>query len=151
MKLYEQAKKVRGEGGFTLLEALISIVILSVGLLGIAGLQGNAIRTNATSQEVTAATNWAGVRIDQLIHADYSQLVDQQRDDDQSPYYRDQGLTAVGANADGSDTYGDRYNLFFNVAEDYPYFGTKTVNVIIRWVERGKQKQSEFRFIKSNI
>ena len=151
MKIYKQTKQVKGESGFTLLEALISIVVLSVGMLGIAGLQANAIRTNATAQEVTAATNWAGLRVDQLIHADYSQLVDKQKNDDQSPYYRENGLSAIDAGADGSETYGGRYNLFYNVAEDYPYFGTKTVNVIIRWVERGKQKQSEFHFIKSSV
>jgi len=43
------------QAGFTLLEVLITAVILSVGLLGLAGLQFNALRSNQSAAQSTIA------------------------------------------------------------------------------------------------
>lgn len=48
--------KRNSQAGFTLVELLVAVVILSVGLLGLAQLQVSAIRTNAQSASSTAAT-----------------------------------------------------------------------------------------------
>lgn len=42
-----------GQGGFSLLEVLISVVVLSIGLLGMAGLQANALRNTQSSLQRT--------------------------------------------------------------------------------------------------
>src|SRR4030042_2282080 len=47
---------VKKSEGFTLLEVMIALVILSVGLLGVCALQLVAIKTNAFSSEMTYAT-----------------------------------------------------------------------------------------------
>lgn len=44
------------QSGFTLIEILIAMVILSVGVLGLAGLQGMSIRSSDTAYMRTAAT-----------------------------------------------------------------------------------------------
>lgn len=49
-------RKGRNNTGFTLIEVLIGIVILAVGLLGIAGLQVTATRGNFFSNYLTQAT-----------------------------------------------------------------------------------------------
>lgn len=46
---------ISGQHGFTLLEVLIAIVVLSVGLLGVAGLQAAALRYNQSAAERSAA------------------------------------------------------------------------------------------------
>jgi prepilin-type N-terminal cleavage/methylation domain-containing protein len=45
------------EGGFTLVEVLIAMSILAIGILGITGLAGNAIRSSGYSQAITQANN----------------------------------------------------------------------------------------------
>jgi type IV pilus assembly protein PilV len=47
------------EQGFSLLEAMVAAGILSVGLLGLAGLQGMSLGRNVDAGEITRATNLA--------------------------------------------------------------------------------------------
>ena len=48
-----------GEKGFTLIEALVSIAILSIGMLGMAALQDIALTRNVDASELSQATNLA--------------------------------------------------------------------------------------------
>jgi type IV pilus assembly protein PilV len=52
--------------GFSLLEVLISTVVLAIGLLGIAALQGNAIRYNHSAQLRSIALAQASNMIDRM-------------------------------------------------------------------------------------
>jgi len=52
--------------GFTLVEVLVAMSILAVGILGITGLAGNAIRSSGYSQAITQANNLAQDRIESL-------------------------------------------------------------------------------------
>lgn len=49
----------RRQTGFTLIEILVTIVILSIGLLGIAGMQASGLRNNHAAYTKTQATNLA--------------------------------------------------------------------------------------------
>ncbi len=62
------------ESGFTLLEVLLAMTILSIGILGISGLAGNAIRSSGYSQALTQATNLAQDRIEALQSVDFMNL-----------------------------------------------------------------------------
>ena len=44
------------QSGFSMIELLVAVVILAVGLLGLAGLQVTAIKTNSHSQGLVAAS-----------------------------------------------------------------------------------------------
>lgn len=69
-------KHPRLSAGFTMLEVLISIVVIAFGLLGVAGLQAFAIKNNqSASMRITASTlamdmvdrvhaNWAAVNVE---------------------------------------------------------------------------------------
>lgn len=54
------------QGGFTLLEALVALVILTVGLLGVASLVGNSVRTNHASFLRAQAAYHAGNMADRM-------------------------------------------------------------------------------------
>ena len=67
------ARKARASGrcprrmaGFTLIEALIALVVLSVGLLGVAGLQMTGLRANMSAASRTQATYLANDILDRM-------------------------------------------------------------------------------------
>ena len=57
--------------GFTLIEILVAMIILSIGLLGIAGLTVGIIQGNAYSKNVTTATVIAEGRLEDIRRAGY--------------------------------------------------------------------------------
>ncbi|MDT8442699.1 MAG: type IV pilus modification protein PilV [Desulfuromonadales bacterium] len=57
----------KSQAGFTLIELLVAVVILAVGLLGLAQLQVTAIQTNSQSSTKTAATSLAQQAIERIM------------------------------------------------------------------------------------
>lgn len=53
-------------GGFTLLEVLVALVVLSIGLLGIAGLHIDGVRTGQSALQRTYAVNLASDMADRI-------------------------------------------------------------------------------------
>lgn len=60
--------------GFTLIEVLVAISILTIGILGIAGLMGTAVKSSSYSQAMTQATNLAQDRIEALQEIDFNNI-----------------------------------------------------------------------------
>lgn len=62
------------ESGFTLLELIIAIGVLTVGLLAVGTMQGAAINTNSRGYRITEATNLAQDRIELLVSQPFNTL-----------------------------------------------------------------------------
>lgn len=56
----------KADAGFTLLEVLIAVVVLSIGLLGLAGLQTTGLRNNQDAFARTVATTLANDMADRI-------------------------------------------------------------------------------------
>jgi type IV pilus assembly protein PilV len=65
-------RKSRNEKGFTLLEILVALSILSIGLLGMAGLTTSIIHGNTLSKKVTTATTLGQDRMEHFRRLGYS-------------------------------------------------------------------------------
>lgn len=55
-----------GEGGFTLLEGMMAAVVLAIGLLALAGMQGISLGRNVDANELTLATNLAADMVERI-------------------------------------------------------------------------------------
>lgn len=62
--------------GFTLIEVLISMLILTVGLLGFSTLQGKNATGNAKSQAISAVTLLADSELERMINTKYDECLD---------------------------------------------------------------------------
>lgn len=55
-----------GEDGFTLLEGMMAAVVLAIGLLALAGMQGISLGRNVDANELTLATNLAADMVERI-------------------------------------------------------------------------------------
>ena len=106
--------RLRDTKGFTLLEALITIVIVSIGMLGVASLQIMAIKAGSFGQQTTVASTLAQNKMEHLRQVTFDTV------------------------ANGNDTYVDHvngvaYTRQWIVQNDTPQPGMKTVEVRITW------------------
>ena len=64
--------RIKAQSGFTLVEVMIAISILTVGLLGVATMQMSAIRGNGFSNDTTTALALAEEKMEQLLSLSYT-------------------------------------------------------------------------------
>lgn len=111
-------KIFKNEKGFTLLELMVSLVIMSVGMLGIIGMFVYAIGGNAEGRNLSRATNLAGKKIEELKFTAYANLTSD----------------SAGVYAPAPDKiFKTRYWTTKNVAE----LGMRKATVSVVWVSKG--------------
>ncbi|MEW6615754.1 MAG: type II secretion system protein [Thermodesulfobacteriota bacterium] len=140
-----QKPEARSQKGFTLLEILIAITILSIGLLALAEMTVYVIKSNTFGNKVTDATVLAQDKLEELRNLSYT---DAQLDDTDSntadistDIHSDTTLFTSPDHSDGypNDATGQTVTIslspqrVWNVASDTPASGTKTVTVIVGW------------------
>ena len=109
--------KIDNNKGFTLIEVLVAMVILSVGLLGTAALITGIINGNKVSNRITTATVLAQDKMEEIKSVGYSNAVSETRAFLPSP--------------------DDKYERKVTVVCDSPVANMKTVTVTVYW-ESGK-------------
>jgi type IV pilus assembly protein PilV len=109
------------EKGFTLLEVIVAISILTIGILAVASMQISSIRGNSFAAGVTEGTTWAGDQVERLMALPYDH---NDLDQAQNPHQATEG----------------KYTINWNVTDDTPMTNTKTINVTVTWTDHGVQK-----------
>jgi prepilin-type N-terminal cleavage/methylation domain-containing protein len=103
--------------GFTLAESMLTLAIMSVGLLALAGLQMTALRGNALSRSMTTAVSIAEQSLEQLKNTPY-------------PDIEAEAATQITAS-----------HLQFTrqvTVTNGPLPNTKSVSVLVSWQDRGR-------------
>jgi prepilin-type N-terminal cleavage/methylation domain-containing protein len=143
--------KMSDTSGFTLIETLMAIIILTIAVFTMYAMQTTAIRGNATANALTTSTNWGRDQVEQLLAQDYDDLTDGAGDTD--------GCAGLGdwPGSDGSDLTDPNYQIYWNVANDCTLKNIvdtdiipKHVRVIVVRNNMGIQKEIEFNYIKQN-
>lgn len=125
--------------GFTLLEVMFSLIILSIGLLGLAALTATVIRTNSFSDDFTTATALAQDTLETLVSTSYENLTpDGTTDDPNNP---------IDENGSGGNS-GSKYNRSWTIAT---VGSTRTIVVQVGWTDsQGYSKSVDFSTIRSD-
>lgn len=117
MRRIRQIMIRRNEGGFSLIEVLISLTILSVGLLAVAGMQITSIKGNFSSGNVTNATVLAQSKLEDLKNLSYT----------------DSNLTS-GQHSEGAIS-GSVFSMSYDVVDLTSTM--KAITVIVQWKDIG--------------
>jgi type IV pilus assembly protein PilV len=104
--------------GFTLVELMIALVVLSVGLTALAALQISAIKGNAFSKRMTTAVTIANAKLEQVKNTSYANIQSESSTQ----------VTAANMN----------FTRQVTVTNDSPAPNTKTVNVTVTWKDGSK-------------
>jgi type IV pilus assembly protein PilV len=120
--------KSKKEGGYTLIEVLVSLTIFAVGLLAIAGMQVTAIRMNSTAGKLTALSTWGLDKIEELSALSYS---DPLLDSAGNPHQEKLG----------------NYTISWTVIDDNPVSNTKNITVTVT----GQGKRAKFCILKPDV
>jgi type IV pilus assembly protein PilV len=130
------------ESGFTLLEVIVAISILTVGILAIASMQVSAIRGNSFAAGATEGATWCADRLEKLIELPWGDPLLQDADGDGAAGLDDISFDnnpGTQADADFQATEG-RYTIHWNVADNAVTSNTRTITVIVTWTDHGAQK-----------
>ena len=117
-KVFSKKKVCDNQSGFTLLEVLIAISILTVGLLGVAQMQIMGIKGNYFSGNTTAALSLAEEQMEGLLGTSYINVIS--GNDGNNPI-------------DETGQAGGIYTRTWVVANNTPITDTKTVTVSVSW------------------
>ena len=136
--------------GFTLIEVLIAISILTIGLLAVAKMQVSAIQGNYFSNNTTTALSLAQQKMEDLLGRAYTDadLADTQAGnnanltslvtiDHQEPNVDEEGVSGSGI-----------YHRVWNVADDTPITDTKTITIIVTWTKGNNTHRVNLSCIK---
>ena len=143
---------VKNRDGFTIIEVLISMIILVVALFALSSLQTTSVGSNAAGQQTTIATMLAQDKLEELMSLAYNdpQLNDAvdnfiDTDDNGIADYFDwsaapdhTNVEGIQAEANPIDSKGNNvasagYTRTWNVADDTPDNNMKTVSVNVTW------------------
>ena len=163
---------MNGKAGFTLLEVLAAVLIFSVGSLAVASMQISAISGNNASGTMTEAGIWAADKMEELLSRDFTDAELQDTDGDgtdqdlDSDWVDDDGGNfglehranpgsdgqpnndTTDSQADFQETQGI-YTISWNVAQNVTTNNTRTVNVIVRWTDRGHTRTFAIQGVKA--
>jgi type IV pilus assembly protein PilV len=112
--------------GFTLLEVLVTLVILSVGLLGTLGLTTGVIRGNFFSKNLTSATAVAQTQLEAAQREGYANVT----------------TTKFPATVEVVSMGGVNFNRTTTISNDTPAANMKTVSVTVNWYEANNTQRT---------
>ncbi len=117
---------VMNEKGFTLIEAIIAVLIITIGIIAVNVMQSAAIRGNLSARRISDATRYAADQLENLMNASFASITDTDGD----------GINGIddktAATADGNTTSSDGlYNIYWNVVENYPVQDAKMIRIIV--------------------
>jgi type IV pilus assembly protein PilV len=115
----------KGQKGFTLLEFLIAVMVLSVGLLGMASLTGAMINFNRTAYNSTKAVTLAEEKMEELRNLNY------------------QSLTSLSSSYDSDSIFTRTWTL----TADDPDDNMTTIEVTVTWSWKGSSKSLSLKSI----
>ena len=120
------------EQGFTLVEALIAMAILTVGILTLLTMQTTALKGNSKARGITTAANWNQDMIETLLNEEYDAV-------------------ATGGPVTSPDGfYTTSWTVIDSILPSVPYSTLKQIQVTVARNDFGAQRNIVFNYYRQN-
>lgn len=116
----------RGQGGFTLIEVLITTLLLTIGLLGTLGLTTGVIRGNFFGKNITSGTVIAQTQLEAIQNSGYTNAT----------------TTNFPATAATVSMGGVNFSRTTTITGNSPAANMKTISVTVTWNEANNAARS---------
>lgn len=151
------AKSVlKNNTGFTLVEVMVAIVVLTIGILGAGAMQISVLNDNAGSYNMTEATALALDQVEDIMTWDYTDA--RLTVDNDTPYTRigtgagNLQMRAIPTNGDFIAATSENYIVYLDITDNIPVAtDSKTIRVDVVWSEGGNLQTVSMNFIKLRI
>lgn len=120
------------ERGFTLIEVIVAISILTVGILAIASMQIKAMGGNYFASRVTESTSLAQDKLEELISLSY-----------------DDAELSAGTHTEASPPSG--FTISWDVNDDNPVTDTKLITVSVTPQGKGVPNPAQLTYIRPRL
>jgi len=136
---------LKSEKGFSLVEILTAMVILGVAFMGLANMQLSSINSNSNSSQLTRAVILAQDKMEEIksLNPDHPDLADtnpvnngnlRQAIKPEDSDHRESHIEIKGESTPSiPDLRYGSYSRIWNIADNTPLPGKKTVVVIVTW------------------
>jgi type IV pilus assembly protein PilV len=116
--------------GYSIIEIMISVLILSVGILGVMSMQISSIRANSGARHLTESATLCADQFEKMVSMSY-------HDVDLAP-------------ATTTTFTQGKYTVQWGVsAEDIPVNNMKTITMTVSWAEAGRQRSVSHVYYKA--
>lgn len=139
-------QKLGDKKGFTIVELLVAVVVMSIAFAGLATMEIACINGTSIANNVTTGITLAQDKMEELksLHLEDPELDDNNPNNNGNLRAGVGDFTAVGAIATADDGHrdvdidadgnpGGKYTRAWNIAEDTPIDGEKTIVVVVTW------------------
>ena len=140
-------KHLKNEQGFTLIEAFISMVILSVGIFALYSMQVTGMQGNAKARLITGVSNASRDKIEKFLGKDFSHgdfTAGNHTENDVFPI-NTISWVVVDWDSDSIDNDAD------GKTDEFDERGVKSVQLTVQYSEKGVIKSSVIQFLKTEI
>jgi Tfp pilus assembly protein PilV len=129
------ARRSRATAGFTILEVMIVIGILSFGLLSLAAMQIQAMKGSDRGRHATNAAAIAENKMEQLQQDDWTSIA-------VTGGFVTDGVEQNAIKLDGGTNINERvYNVFYQITDVQATF-TRAIDVQVSWTEKSGEARS---------
>ena len=133
--------------GFTLIEVMIAMAVLSIGIFALYSMQIKAIQGNATAKIITQTSNGIRSSVEELLNKDYGASeysVGAHSVGGEFPIRSIDWIVTEWRN-DGISNDGDLK------VDEFDERGVKAVRLTVQYEDRGRSKNTEIYFLKTEI
>jgi type IV pilus assembly protein PilV len=135
-KMDTKSSGIKKDDGFTLLEVIMAVSVLTIGLLAVASMQVSAIRGNSISREYTESTDSVQNVVEKLLSLNISA-----------------SQLAAGNHTEGELNLNttDKYTVIWSVQDNTPINDVKTISVTVQWKIGAALKQHSFALLRTRV